>query len=485
MNKQLHDVLNAFSVKVDVADCEVNNLQIDSRKVNAGDVFVALPGTQAHGLTFVEQAIAAGCVAVLYDQCENHIESEVPVIHVPNLADILGDVAHQFYGRPSESMKVLAVTGTNGKTSVAWFLMQALNQSGHKAAYIGTLGTGTETVWESSVNTTPSVVDIHRLMASFVEQQVTHVCMEVSSHALHQGRINGVFLDQTMFTNLTRDHLDYHQTMSAYAEAKFQLFDQYASSSAIINSDDETGAQWLQRELNASAVYSYSIKSDADWCAVDVKTGGAGLSFTVKNQSSEIQVNSSLMGLFNVENMMLVAASLGTMGTPIEMVGSLLSSLKAVPGRMNVISGDVVQATWVVDYAHTPDALASVLKSLKKHVKGQLICIFGCGGDRDKGKRALMGQVAESWSDVVIVTDDNPRFESPERITNDIVLGMVEEPVVIHQRRLAIAHVMEVSQAGDVVLVAGKGHEDYQEIEGERTHYNDAETIQELFEVAA
>ena len=485
MAKQLSDVINACGINHEVIDCEVNDLRLDSRMIVAGDVFVAVKGQLGHGAEYIEAAIDNGAVAVLTDKHVS-IESTVQIIYVEGLTQLLGDLAHNFYNKPSEKLKVLAVTGTNGKTSVAWFLMHALNANGQKAGYIGTLGAGIVDALDQLGNTTPSVVDVHRLLAGFVLQGVTHACIEVSSHALDQGRIEGVFVEQALFTNLTRDHLDYHKTMGNYAKAKYQLFDHFCSEQAILNADDACGQEWLSQGVNSSEVITYGIKSNANWKAEGIISDEKGLRFDMAFKNELIQINSNLMGLFNVENLLLVAASLHALSIPIADIELVLNQLKAVPGRMDLVTlngGDL--ATWVVDYAHTPDALSSVLSSLRNHVSGQLFCIFGCGGDRDKGKRALMGQAAEQFADVVVVTDDNPRFESPEEIVEGILAGMHEPHEVLHLRSQAIKHVMQMSEAGDVVLVAGKGHEDYQEVNGIKNQYNDAETIRAMYEVAA
>lgn len=485
MNKSLQSLLQACAQDVVVSDVVVKDLRLDSRKVEPGDVFFAVQGQGGHGLSYIDQAVQAGAVAVLTDQ-EFEGEVAIPVFYVPKLFRVMGDVAHEFYGAPSEQLKVLAVTGTNGKTSVAWFLAHALDQQGQKAAYMGTLGAGFLTGLMPLLNTTPSVLDVHRLMASFVAQGATHLCMEVSSHALVQGRIDGVFVHQAMFTNLSRDHLDYHHNMEQYAEAKFQLFDLFCSQSAILNADDVVAQEWLKRSINSGQVLSYGIKAMADVQAKNISSKSNGLRFELCYKNKKISIDTPLMGLFNVENLLLVATSLSALGIQTEQLPQLIQSLQAVPGRMNVVKNQNKKgATWVVDYAHTPDALTSVLQSLRLHVTGQLYCIFGCGGDRDKGKRALMGQAAEQHADVVILTDDNPRFESPDAIVSGILAGMSNTHEVIHQRKQAIKHVMHMSQAGDVVLVAGKGHEDYQEVNGVRNHYNDEQTIQHLLKVAA
>lgn len=485
MAKQLSDVINACGINNEVIDCEVKDLRLDSRMVLDGDVFLAVKGQSDHGANFIDAAINNGAVAVLTDK-KLLTEVKVPVIFVDGLAEKLGDLAHNFYNKPSEKLKVIAVTGTNGKTSVAWFLMHGLNFVGQKAGYIGTLGAGVIGEMEPLNNTTPSVLDVHRLLAGFVLQSVAHVCVEVSSHALDQGRIEGVFVEQALFTNLTRDHLDYHETMGNYAKAKYQLFDHFCSKQAILNVDDDCGKEWLQQGVNSSEVITYGINSNADWMATDIVSDEKGLRFDMSFNNQLIQINSNLMGLFNVENLLLVAASLHSLSVPAKSIESVLNNLKAVPGRMDVVNlNETNLATWVVDYAHTPDALSSVLSSLRSHVSGQLFCIFGCGGDRDKGKRALMGQAAEQYADVVIVTDDNPRFESPVEIVEGILAGMHEPHEVLHLRSQAIKHVMQMSEAGDVVLVAGKGHENYQEVNGIKNHYNDAETIRAMHEVAA
>ncbi|WP_179952219.1 UDP-N-acetylmuramoyl-L-alanyl-D-glutamate--2,6-diaminopimelate ligase [Marinicella rhabdoformis] len=489
MSKLLSDVISACGAQIEVADIPVKDLRIDSRAVNKGDVFLAVKGQLGHGSTYISAAIEQGAAAVLTDK-KVDVDADVPIIFIERLGELLGDLSHYFYNQPSEKLKVLAVTGTNGKTSVAWFLMHALNHlgesHGQKAGYIGTLGVGTKGELDTLKNTTPSVVDVHRLLAGFLLQGMTHVCIEVSSHALDQGRIEGVYVEQALFTNLSRDHLDYHETMVNYAKAKYQLFDHFCSEQAIINKDDSCGQEWLSQGVNSSEIITYGISADADWKAGNIISNECGLRFDMSFGEGTIHVDSRLMGRFNVENLLLVAASLHAMTVSMNDIATVLNQLEAVPGRMDVVDLNVGdQATWVVDYAHTPDALSSVLSSLRSHVSGRLFCVFGCGGDRDKGKRALMGQAAEQASDVVIITDDNPRYESPKAIVEGVLAGMKEQHEVVHLRSQALKHAKHLSQTGDVILVAGKGHEDYQEIEGVRSPYNDIETIKAMYEVAA
>ncbi len=483
MDKLWSEVAAILSFPFDGEDFMVSDLQMDSRLVQAGDVFVAVQGQGGHGMQYLEDAVNQGAVAVLTDR--KMAQCPLPLLVVDDLAEQLGDLAHHFYNQPSKQVKVLAVTGTNGKTSVAWFLMHGLNAMGHQAAYIGTLGTGFADQLEAGSNTTPSVIKLHQLMRQLADQGATHVCMEASSHGLHQGRLNGLVIHHAMFTQLSRDHLDYHKNMAAYGAAKKMLFTKFESQLAIINGDDVCGQAWLADTLSSQATQSYGFNEGFDWVARSIEPHREGLAFVVHHQGNQVTINSPLMGLFNVENLLLVMASMHALGSTLTHLQSIIRQLPGVPGRMEVIVDNDKRLTWVVDYAHTPDALDSVLKSVRHHVSGRLWCVFGCGGDRDAGKRALMGRAAWRASDEVIITSDNPRTEDPQSIVDDVLEG-IEQPVRVElDRKKAIQMVRALSDSGDVVVVAGKGHETYQEINGVRHPFSDTQVIQDLMEVAA
>jgi UDP-N-acetylmuramoyl-L-alanyl-D-glutamate--2,6-diaminopimelate ligase len=498
----------------------VSGLAIDSREVREGDAFVALKGTREHGITFAPMALARGAVAVLVERpdeatalapasldkvAEGHavfpspaqrerskplraeeagsrlggaprMDARVaaPTIWIDGLREKLGPIAARFFGDPSRSMTVIGVTGTNGKTSTVHLLAQALHHAGHTVATIGTLGAGLVGAVAEGARTTPDAIAVQGLLATFRDEGATHVAMEVSSHALDQDRVNAVAFDLAVFTNLTRDHLDYHGTMQAYGAAKERLFAWPGLDAAIINVDDPFGRALASR-ANAPTLIRYGIgRENADVVASAIETTTSGLRFHLKTPWGEGDIATRLLGRFNVSNLLAVAACLGRLGFSFDAIRSALANLDPVAGRMNRIGGEALPLV-VVDYAHTPDALEQALTSLRAHVHGKLICVFGCGGERDVGKRPEMGRIAEALADAVIVTDDNPRGEDGDAIVGAIVAGLAEpeRATIERDRRKAIALAIGVARAGDIVLIAGKGHEPYQEIGGVRHPFDD------------
>jgi UDP-N-acetylmuramoyl-L-alanyl-D-glutamate--2,6-diaminopimelate ligase len=474
-------------------DIVVHGLAIDSREVRAGDAFVALEGTREHGITFAPMALARGAVAVLAERPEEaaasapavlHQEIELkkqepaggPTVWVDGLRENLGAIASRFFGGPSEAMTVIGVTGTNGKTSTVHLLAQALHRAGHAVATIGTLGAGLAGDVSAGARTTPDAIAVQGLLATFAEKGATHVAMEVSSHALDQGRVNAVAFDLAVFTNLTRDHLDYHGTMHAYGAAKERLFAWPGLDAAIINVDDPFGRALAMRARENLAVIRYGVeRDDADLVASAITTGTSGLDFHLKTPWGEGEIATRLLGRFNVSNLLAVASCLGRLGFSFDGIRDALAHLEPVSGRMNRLGGENALPLVVVDYAHTPDALEQALTSLRAHAHGTLICVFGCGGERDAGKRPEMGRIAEALADLVIVTDDNPRGEDGNLIVGEIVAGFdnPERVTVERDRRKAIALAIHAAHAGDIVLIAGKGHEPYQEIGGVRHPFDD------------
>jgi UDP-N-acetylmuramoyl-L-alanyl-D-glutamate--2,6-diaminopimelate ligase len=490
----------------------VRGLAIDSRDVREGDAFVALKGAREHGITFAPMALARGAVAVLAErpeeaaapapaslntmfegdagfpspaQRERVAEGRVrvaaakpavsgPTIWIDRLREKLGPIASRFFGDPSQSMTVIGVTGTNGKTSTVHLLAQALHHAGHKVATIGTLGAGLVGEVSEGARTTPDAIAVQGLLASFRDANASHVAMEVSSHALDQGRVNAVAFDLAVFTNLTRDHLDYHGTMQAYGSAKERLFAWPGLDAAIINIDDPFGRA-LAARANAPTLIRYGVeREDADVVASAIDATTQGLRFHLKTPWGEGEVATRLLGRFNVSNLLAVAACMGRLGFAFDAIRDALATLDPVSGRMNRIGGDPLPLV-VIDYAHTPDALEQALTSLRAHVAGTLVCVFGCGGERDAGKRPQMGAIAEALADIVIVTDDNPRGEDGNTIVDEIVSGFEnpERVNVERDRRKAISLAIHAAHAGDIVLIAGKGHEPYQEIGGVRYPFDD------------
>jgi UDP-N-acetylmuramoyl-L-alanyl-D-glutamate--2,6-diaminopimelate ligase len=486
---------------VDLPDrLEVSDITQDSRAVIPGAAFLACQGRTQHGLQYVHDAVAAGARAVLWEPAPGvsapAIDTAVVVRAVPNLHAQLGYIADRFFDAPSASMTVAGITGTNGKTTCAWLLAQALNLCGRRAAYIGTLGFGTPGVMRALEHTTPDAVTLQRTLASLRSGGVDSVAMEVSSHALDQNRCAGMRVHTAVFTNLTRDHLDYHGDMQTYGAAKAKLFNWPTLHARVINVDDPFGMELARERLQASGAVqsrlfltsqrpSEWLTSGADFVYVDgVRASTAGLELDIESSRGEALLRSRLVGDFNVDNLLTVLAVLLAWDVPLDEARAALERCTAPPGRMQSDGGGALPLV-LVDYAHTPDALSKALRAARAHCDGRLWCVFGCGGERDSGKRGLMGQVAARLADEIIVTDDNPRGESPERIVAAIMEGIIAAGAglrvqVNHDRAQAIRSALSKARAGDVVLVAGKGHEDYQLVGGERRDFSDAAVVHQI-----
>lgn len=472
----------------DVGDIAVSGLVLDSRDVRPGDAFVCVAGFGAHGLNFVQQARANGAVAILYDHpAPEGIAVPADAIAVPGLRARMGALADQFHGQPSRSMTMVGVTGTNGKTSTVQLLGQAWQRLGITSGSIGTLGVGLYGQVVPTGFTTPLVLQMHQVLAQLRDAGATATAMEVSSHALDQGRVDAVHYDIAVFTNLTRDHLDYHGSMDAYGAAKARLFQRPGLKAAVINLDDAYAPTLLALLDPAVAVVGVSSRgaASARLQAADIIMDSAGLHFQLRAYGQQAAVDSPLLGRFNVDNLLAVAGVLLAQGQPLAVIASLLGQLRPISGRMNKLGGQAGQPTVVVDYAHTPDALLQALSSLEDHVDGLLACVFGCGGDRDAGKRPQMAAIAEAHADRVIVTDDNPRSEDGDAIVADILAGFARPETVAVQRdrALAIDSAIATASAGDVVLIAGKGHEPYQEINGVKHPFDDSQVAQQCLDL--
>jgi UDP-N-acetylmuramoyl-L-alanyl-D-glutamate--2,6-diaminopimelate ligase len=472
----LADLLQGYA---DAPGIPVRGIASDSRQLQDGFLFLAVQGMNSHGLDYLEQARQAGVCAIAWD-ASSGVEPDdigVPTIAIDGLAGKLGEIANRFYGRPSEQLNVIGVTGTNGKTTVAWMVAQAREILGEHCGYLGTLGYGVDSVEGAEGMTTPAAIELHGHLADFVDAGATSAAIEVSSHALSQGRVDGVCFDTAMFTNLSRDHLDYHADMDDYFDSKAQLFLQCDPKDRIVNLDSEHGTQLAA--LCGQDVITVSTSFDRvanDHTHVFVR------SVVATDRGSEIAFISSwgdgrftlhMPGDFNVANAVLVLALLLKKGVSLDAACDVMSQVSAPPGRMQRVAMD--DPAVVVDYAHTPIALESALRTLQSHCRGQLWCVFGCGGDRDKGKRAQMGEAAEQHSDRVVITTDNPRSENAQVIIDDILAGIAhaDKVTIIEDRAAAIAWAVDQACDEDVVLVAGKGHEDYQESNGERIAFSD------------
>jgi len=478
----------------DVADIApelvITGLVQDSRAIKRGDAFVAIGGFGTHGLKFVDQARAAGAAAILFEPpASAEIPAPADAIAVPNLRARLGELADRFHGRVSGSMTVVGVTGTNGKTSTVQLLGQAWHLRGVRAATIGTLGAGLHGKVVPTGFTTPLVLQLHDLIDDLHDAAADALAMEVSSHALDQGRVDGVHFDVAVFTNLTRDHLDYHGDMAGYGAAKARLFHWPGLKAAAINLDDAHGRAMkdaLPPELRVIGLSSHG-NADAVLRAESLQLDNAGIGFELVAGDERHPVASPLLGRFNVDNLLAVAGALLALGDEPARIAEVLSQLQPVRGRMNRLGGDGRLPLVVIDYAHTPDALEQALVSLRAHAGARLICVFGCGGERDRGKRPQMAAIAQTHADVVIVTDDNPRREDGDEIVAEIMAGFMDAEAVTVQRdrAAAIARAVGIATADDIVLVAGKGHEPNQDIGGVLHPFDDTEVARAALEARA
>lgn len=472
----LADLLQGFA---EAPAIPIHGIASDSRLLQRGDLFLAVQGIGSHGLDYLAQAQAAGVSAVAWDASTGTEPQDigVPMIAVTGLAEQLGEIANRFYGRPSEHLDVIGITGTNGKTTVAWMIAQALELLDEKCAYLGTLGYGVDEVQGAEGMTTPAAVELHGRLAEFVDQGAADAAIEVSSHALSQGRVDGVRFATALFTNLTRDHLDYHANMREYFDSKARLFLDCQPAERIIDIDSEYGTQLASMCGQDVVIVSTQFDRVANGRpyvfvrAVVATEQGSEISFTSAWGDGRFML--PLPGDFNVANAVLVLALLLNKGVALDAACDVMSQVSAPPGRMQRVATDGPAV--YVDYAHTPTALEGALRALRAHCRGKLWCVFGCGGDRDTGKRPQMGAAAERHGDQVVVTTDNPRSEDAAAIIDDIVAGLSQQDklTVIEDRAAAIAWAIENAADNDVVLVAGKGHEDYQEITGQRTRFSD------------
>ena len=479
-SNRLRDLLEGLMDTNAVPDCSVTGISVDSRAVQPGDLFIGMPGVTSDGRAFASNAIENGAAVVLLEAGKeaNLHAPGIPVLQLVNIRKHIGLILNRFYGFPSSQLTVIGVTGTNGKTTCTQLLARILDRPGKRCAVIGTLGNGFPGNLETGTHTTPDVVTMHRLLAEFVEQGAHAVCMEVSSHALEQDRVAGIHFNIAVFTNLTRDHLDYHGDMESYGAAKARLFGIDGLEVAVINQDDEFGRK-LADGLHRVKVIGYGMVA-GEVRAETIHAQADGTTMTLLVGDNRYDVHSGVYGEFNVSNLLAVAGVLKALDWSGEEIAAALSDSTPVPGRMERFGHGENGPVVVVDYAHTPDALRHALSALRPHTRGALWCVFGCGGDRDRGKRPLMGKVAEDLADHVVLTDDNPRTELPEQIIKDIEQGMSRPHEVIRPRDRAVRETIAEATVHDLVLLAGKGHEDYQEIGKERQHYSDRELVQEI-----
>lgn len=477
-------LLSFFPLLDNIEQIKLQQITLDSRQVKQGDLFVALKGHQVDGRKFIAKALEQGAALVLAEADEGIQAVEFSesfannkVLVVPNLPKLLSKIAGAFYANPAQKLVLVGITGTNGKTTTAQLLAQWINLLGGKSAVMGTIGNGLYGQVQEAVNTTGSAIEIQHNLATFVELGADFCAMEVSSHGLAQYRAEDLDFDVAMFTNLSRDHLDYHNTMEEYAKAKFRLFSELKTKAQIINADDEIGHKWLAELPNAIAVSTKpNFTSRHKFVkANNIKFTLRGVTIGFESSWGNGELTCRLIGAFNVNNLLTAFAGLLTLGFNINELIKTAPQLVGVAGRMECITTPDKPMV-IVDYAHTPDALEKALEAARLHCEGELYCIFGCGGDRDSGKRPLMAAIAEKLADKVIATDDNPRTENNRNIMADIVKGFTKPQQIIHNREEAIKTAISQANAKDVILIAGKGHEDYQIIGTEKLHFSDQET---------
>lgn len=460
---------------------DITGVNIDSRKVKPGDLFVAVCGTQTDGHKYIGNAIDQGAVAVVCRDIPADTDPRVTYVRLADTEDATGKIATVFYGDPTSRLKLIGVTGTNGKTTIATLLFRMFRQMGYKCGLCSTVCNYIQDTPYPTEQTTPDPITLNRLLGEMADEGCQYAFMECSSHAIHQKRISGLTFAGGLFTNLTRDHLDYHKTFENYRNAKKAFFDSLGKDAfAITNADDKNGMVMVQN--TKATVMTYSLTSMADFHARIIEMTFSGMQLDINGH----EVHVPLVGKFNVSNILAIYGAATMLGKDPAEVLTVLSTLRSVSGRFEAIqSGNGVTA--IVDYAHTPDALENVLKAIHEVLdgKGEVITVCGCGGNRDKGKRPQMASIAARLSDKVVITSDNPRFEEPQDIINDMLAGITEEQkphtISIVDRKEAIRAAAMAAKPGDVILIAGKGHEDYQIVKGVKHHFDDRETVREAF----
>ena len=479
--KTLYELLEyvTYSQLIGSTSTTVKHITADSRLVQAGSAFVAIKGTQADGHAYIPKAIEQGASVIVCETLPQERQADVTYVVTDNCPEALGNMAAAFYNYPSEKMIMVGVTGTNGKTTVATLLHRLFRQLGHKVGLLSTVCNYIDNEAVPSTHTTPDAVSLQALLAQMADAGCRYAFMEVSSHAIDQERIAGICFDGAIFTNITRDHLDYHKTFQAYLNTKKKFFDTLPPHAfAVVNTDDKNGKIMVQN--TQANVYTYSIKSPADFKGKIMEEGLEGMLLQINGKEVAVR----LVGDYNAQNLLAVYGASFLLHSQADEILRLISTLTPVAGRLDTIYGED-GVTAVVDYAHTPDAVANTLATLKKiHKSGNIITVIGCGGNRDKGKRPEMAKIAYKASQQLVITSDNPRFEKPEDIINDMMQGLDKEEqkqvICIENREQAIKTACRLAKAGDLILVAGKGHENYQEIEGVKHPFDDKKILENL-----
>jgi UDP-N-acetylmuramoyl-L-alanyl-D-glutamate--2,6-diaminopimelate ligase len=482
----LRDVLYKVPIRTVAGstDVEVNDIQVDSRKVKKSSLFIAIKGSATDGHEFIEQAIKNEAAVIICEVLPDSINQDVVYVQVGNSAEAAGIIAHNFFGKPSEKFQLVGVTGTNGKTTIATLLYKLFTRLGHRCGLISTVENHIGEKLLAATHTTPDAVSLNSLLKQMADENCTHVFMEVSSHAIHQHRVAGLGFSGGIFSNITHDHLDYHKTFDEYIRVKKAFFDSLSSQAfAVSNADDKRGTVMLQNTL--AKRFFYSLRTMADFKGKILENSLTGLVMNV----NDIEVHFRLIGEFNAYNLLAVFGAASCLGKEKNEILTNLSVLSGAEGRFDYVVSQREKVMAIVDYAHTPDALLNVLATIKKLKKGfeQVITVVGCGGDRDKTKRPVMAEVAAEHSDKVVMTSDNPRSEDPGAIIKDMEAGIPvaqkRKFISIVDRKEAIKTAIILAKAEDIVLIAGKGHEKYQEIKGVKYHFDDKETVNELFNV--
>ena len=460
-------------------EVNINNIQYDSRSIEKGDLFFAIQGYNTDGHKYIPTAYEKGAIAIIYDKDMDNLP-ECTMVKVKNSRKAMAKVSSNFYGNPKDKLKIIGVTGTNGKTTSTFMIKSILEEAGFKVGLLGTIANyiGDEKI--HSDRTTPESLEIHKLFKHMVDEGVDYCVMEVSSHSLYLDRVYGINFSQSIFTNLTQDHLDFHKTFENYYQAKLLLFKN--SKNSIINIDDEYGKR-VYDDIGGNKL-TYSIEEKSNLKAENIKMHSTGVEFSINYEGKEAEINMHIPGRYNIQNALGSALACLNEGISLEVVKRGFENMSGVPGRCEIVTKKYnLGYEIIVDYAHTPDGLENILKTVREFTKGRLISVFGCGGDRDRTKRPIMGKIGTELSDIAVITSDNPRSEEPLAIIEDIKSGIKNNNyIVVENRREAIKKAMEIARQYDVIVVAGKGHEDYQILKDKTIHFDEREIIKELIE---
>ena len=460
-----------------------DNLSLNSKQISKNTVFIAYPGNKHDGREFIQEAIENGAAGIIFESknFKKNLNLSIPNISISDLRNKLAAISSQFYEYPSKKISIIGITGTNGKTTSAYWLSQCLNHLKIKTAFIGTLGYGDLKKLKKSQNTTPSAIDLQRSIKEIYKKKYKYVAMEVSSHGIKEQRINNIEFKQRLFTNLSRDHLDYHKTMSEYAEVKKKFMLSEKNGNIIVNIDDKVGQSIFNNSvLPDNKKVSFSIYKKSKIQATNISQNHNNLNFDLNYYGKSFPVRLKLIGIFNIYNVLGVIGCLSTMGFEVNQIINSLKKIKQVPGRTEFIKKSKDLPSVMIDYAHTADALENILKSIKNNSFKKIILVFGCGGDRDKGKRKEMAKIAEKYADHSLITSDNSRNENPKDIIEDISKHFDQEPIKIIDRKEAICEAIKMADKGDLVVIAGKGHEEYQEIGNKKIYFSDKKVVDDF-----